>query len=80
LVCRALRQCLYHLAQGCHRFDRQEKAVSYGAARDEASLAACELLLEASEGSKNPAITLEQELMAALAGLLRRTDRSRRTH
>lgn len=74
----ALRRMLEHLTLGCHRYDNQEKAGSYREARDEASRAVCELAL--SRESAAPALqkVIEQELMAALAGLLRRLERRRR--
>lgn len=71
---RALKQVLEALSQGCHRFDRQEKAAAYRAARDQASLAVCELVLAGSEAADRLRHALEQDLMAALAGLMRRMD------
>ncbi len=73
----ALRRVLEHLARGCHRFDRSEKAAAYRDARDAASAAVCELLLADSEAAEPLVTAIEQELMAALAGLLRRLDRRR---
>jgi len=74
----ALRDTLILLAQGCHRFGRDDKATSYRAARDAASLAVCELVLSA-RGEAEPLIhAIEQDLMAAFSGLLRRLDRRAR--
>ncbi len=73
----ALRLALEHLARGCHRFDRSEKAAAYRDARDAASAAVCELLLSEGETAETLVTAIEQELMAALAGLLRRLDRRR---
>ncbi len=70
----ALRQALEHLARGCHRYDKDEKAAAYRTARDSASLAVCELLITGGVAS-SLVRSIEQELMAALAGLLRRLDR-----
>lgn len=70
----ALRQALEHLARGCHRYDKDEKIAAYRTARDEASLAVCELLI-AGDAASSLVMPIEQELMAALAGLLRRLDR-----
>ncbi len=71
-----MRQCLDHLAVGCYRYDRQEKTVSYRAARDAASLAAMELLLCATAEQATPLLAaLEQDVMPAFAGLLRRSER-----
>lgn len=75
---RLLRQVLEHLSQGCHRFDQEDKATAYRAARDAASLAVCELALAESDAANRLLYTLEQDLMAAMAGLLRRVDKSRR--
>jgi len=71
-----LRTCLDQLAVGCHRYDRREKTVAYRAARDAASLAAMELWLRAANGDEPLLDAIEQNLMAALAGLLRRSERS----
>lgn len=73
-----LKRVLEQLTQGCHRFERSDKAEAYGAARDQASLAVCELVLSASETADQLIHVIEQDLMAALAGLLRRVDRRRR--
>jgi len=67
-----LHQCLEHLAQGCHRFARGEKARAYQAARDAASLAVLELILSRDDALAGTRDTLEQDLMPAIAGLLRR--------
>lgn len=75
---RALRGVLEHLCRGCHRFDRAEKAESYRAARDAASLVVCELVLADSPAAETLLHALEQDLMAALAGLLRRMDGRKR--
>jgi hypothetical protein len=74
----ALRRVLEHLCRGCHRFERTEKAESYRAARDEASLVVCELVLADSQSADTLIQALEQDLMAALAGLMRRVDGRRR--
>ena len=66
---------MLHLARGCHRFDRRAKADAYQAARDAASVAVCELLMDDREGLDAQVHTLEQEFMPAVAGLLRRLDR-----
>lgn len=82
----ALRRMLEHLARGCHRFDSGGKTQSYRAARDEASLAVCELLLTPDPpAKKDPSPretlvrTIEQDLLAALAGALRRIDSPQRS-
>ena len=74
----ALRDTLTLLAQGCHRFSREDKSVSYRAARDAASLAVCELVLSGSDQAQPLIRAIEQELMAAFSGLLRRLERRAR--
>ena len=74
----ALQRVLEHLSCGCHRFERSEKADAYRAARDQASLAVCKLALDETEVAEQLLQALEQDLMAALAGLLRRLDKSKR--
>ena len=71
-----MRECLDQLALGCHRYDRREKTAAYRSARDAASLAAIELLLVDDSAAAPLMDAIEQELMAALAGLLRRSERS----
>ncbi len=71
----ALRRVLEQLARGYHRFERAEKAEAYRQARDQASLAACELLLAGSAEGDRLMEQVERELMPAFAGLMRRMDR-----
>ena len=72
-----MRLCLENLALGCYRYDRQEKTLAYRAARDAASLAAMDLLLR--DNTPEALLdTIEQELMPAFAGLLRRSERRAR--
>lgn len=84
-ACSALRESLEQLARGCHRYRNEDKASAYRLARDAASRAACELALLPGDDSDDATAAalldeIEQELMAALAGLLRRLDRrARRT-
>lgn len=70
-----LRRTLAQLAMGCHRYGRTEKVQAYQQARDAASLAVCELALTGNEQSIGLLREVEQELMACLAGLLRRFER-----
>ena len=72
-----LRRLLDHLSVGCHRFDRQDKIEAYRQARDCASLAVCELVLCETPEADAMIRLLEQDLMAALAGLLRKIERGR---
>lgn len=69
-----LRTTLDQLAIGCHRFDRRHKAAAYSAARDAASLSACALL---ADGAAQPewVSRIEDQIIPAIAGLIRRTDR-----
>lgn len=77
-ACRALRGVLEELTRGCHRFDYEDKAVAYRAARDHASAAVCELILGGRPETEELITAIEQDLMAALGGLLRRLSRKRR--
>ena len=74
---KALKHLINHLSRGCHRFQAADKSACYQEARDSASLAVSELLLEGGEVAEQMVTTIEQELMAALAGLLRRLERKR---
>ena len=74
----ALRATLVLLAQGCHRFGYGDKAESYRAARDAASLAVCELILAGQDETVPLVRAVEQDLMAAFSGLLRRLERRAR--
>ena len=71
-----MRACLDHLAVGCHRYDRREKTMAYRAARDAASLAAMALWLATTDGAEPLLDAIEQELLAAIAGILRRSERA----
>ncbi len=70
-----LRRTLALLAQGCHRYERADKAQAYREARDAASLAACELVLAETAPATELLNDIEQDLMACLAGLVRRAER-----
>lgn len=76
----AVATTLRHLACGCHRYDREAKLDAYRAARDSASVAVCEAAL-ASNVDAGPvdALTraIEQEVLPAISGLLRRIERPR---
>jgi Helix-turn-helix domain len=76
-----LKRTLTLLAQGCHRYERADKAAAYRDARDAASLAVCELVLADSGATEDLRGEIEQDLMASLAGLIRRAERQgRRGH
>ncbi len=70
-----LRRMLALLAQGCHRYEGADKARAYREARDAASLAVCELVLADSPAASDLLHDIEQDLMASMAGLLRRAER-----
>ena len=71
----ALRRSLHALAQGCHRFHGEAKALSYEGARDAASEAVCELLLLGGEEAGPWVAALENGFMPAVAGLVRRAEK-----
>ncbi|MCB9761050.1 MAG: helix-turn-helix domain-containing protein [Alphaproteobacteria bacterium] len=71
-----LREVLEQLALGCHRYRDGDKAAAYAQARDQASRAVCAALIAGNPDDL--ATEIEQELMPALAGLLRRLDRKPR--
>lgn len=73
-----LKRALASLAIGCHRYERADKAAAYREARDAASLAVCELVLDGSAAAAELRNEIEQDLMASLAGVLRRAERRRR--
>lgn len=76
---REMRRVLMLLSRGCHRFKRTDKAAAYDEARDAASAAVCELVLAGDDGEASQVREgIEQDLMAALAGLLRRLDGRRK--
>ncbi|WP_428262357.1 helix-turn-helix domain-containing protein [Haliangium sp.] len=72
---RAIRRAITHLGRGGHRYRYDLKAACYRDARDEASLAVTELLMSDRDDVDALVDTIEQELMPALAGLLRRLDK-----
>lgn len=69
---RSLYTMLEHLTRGCHRFAHPDKFDAYRTARDEASRAACALTVHGSDIALELLDHLEQNLMPAIAGLLRR--------
>jgi hypothetical protein len=71
-----LHRMLEQLCRGCHRYTNVDKAECYHAARDEASIAICELIVTQNESAGELISSLEQELMPAFAGLLRKYDKS----
>ena len=68
---------MWHLARGCHRYEQNDKATAYRAARDAASAAVCEAIMSGHAQVDDIVTPIEQDLMAALAGLLRRLDKKR---
>jgi excisionase family DNA binding protein len=70
-----LHDTLDDLAIGYHRYDRRGKAEAYGRARDRASLAACTLLVQGPPETEDIVERIEQALIPAISGLMRRTDK-----
>lgn len=70
----SLRVALVRLGQGCHRFHESDKRDAYADAREHAAEAAVLALLSGVEGVD----TLEQDVLASLAGLIRRAERGAR--
>lgn len=73
----AMDAVLEHLTEGCHRYDYGDKAVSYRNARDAASRAVFRLIASKHECAAALVTEIEQNLMAALAGLIRRLETKR---
>ena len=73
-----LRAVLDDLAVGCHRFEHRGKAEAYGRARDGTSRAVCALLIEPPAGAEALVELLEQTLLPAISGLMRRAERGGR--
>ena len=71
-VTRGLESCLEQLAIGYHRYGWSEKRDAYRNARDAASRAAMALLLGGHPAAGELLDDIEQELMPAIAGVLRR--------
>lgn len=67
-----LREAMVGLAQGVHRYHREEKAEAFRRARDAASRAVVELLLW-EEGAAR-ARELEAEVLPGVGGLIRRAE------
>jgi excisionase family DNA binding protein len=71
----SLRASLDLLAMGAHRYTAADKRESYRAARDLVASAAMALLLTPAEGAEALLDEIERELIPAIAGALRRTER-----
>lgn len=67
-----LHAAIEHLAVGCHRFERADKAQAYHAARDALALAACALHLDPTAAHQTLAQRIETEVIPAVSGLVRR--------
>ncbi len=72
---RALRAALVALGQGCHRFHDRDKREAFAAAREHAAQAAVVALLSDVEGVEGLVDSLEEEVLAANSGLVRRAER-----
>lgn len=75
-VARALEDTLDRLIRGCHRYSYADKAVAYRAAREAACSALTALVVSGDDAALALIVAIEQELLAALAGLLRRLDKA----
>lgn len=75
---RTLRAALHRLAVGFHRFHREEKLAALREARDLAATAAAELMLDGRPEAAALAKRIEEELLPAVGGLLRRAERRER--
>lgn len=75
---RELHQVITLLTLGCHRFERPQKAAAYVQARDAASRAMSELLVDEEHDTETLVMAIENDLMKALAGLLRKMTRQER--
>ena len=73
-----LREALDLLGQGCHRFERSDKAAAYRSARDAASTTAVALALEQTDEAAALLERVESNLLPAIAGLIRRLERTQR--
>jgi excisionase family DNA binding protein len=71
----ALRDALVALAQGCHRYHDTDKRDAYHLAREHASRATALVLLSGQDAATDLADGLEHQLMPAITGLVRRTER-----
>lgn len=69
-----LSAALEQLTIGCHRFAKSDKSAAYRQARDLSACAACSLLLSEDSVAVEISESLEQELMPAYSGLLRRSE------
>ena len=70
----ALRESLVLIGNGCHAYDVRQKQSAYLRAREMASRAVVLLFLDENKSTTAMAQTLETEYLAALAGLIRRTE------
>lgn len=62
------------LTIGCHRFSKSDKSAAYRAARDLSARAACSLILSEDSVALGISELLEQELLPAYSGLLKRSE------
>ena len=72
---RELRTALDLLAVGAHRYSAADKRDAYRAARDATARAAMALLLAPDQGADAFFDEIERELLPAIVGALRRTER-----
>jgi excisionase family DNA binding protein len=73
----SLRTALELLAIGCYRFAAGDKRDAYQSARDAVARAALALAVQGGEPAEALLAEIERELLPAIAGALRRTERRR---
>jgi len=74
----ALQDALVAMGQGCHRFHESDKRDAYVASREHLARAAVLALLTGDEAVAPLVDHLENEVLASLAGLVRRAERRTR--
>lgn len=74
----SLALALSHLARGCHRYRRDDKLLAYRDARDEASRCVSLLAIQGAPAAIAALETIEAELLPAVGGLIRRSERRER--
>lgn len=74
---RALEEALILVTQGCHRFEPRDKLDAYRQARSHAAAAVARLLLQEEARCLELGALMEEELLPALAGLVRQSERPR---
>ncbi len=74
----ALADSLVSISQGCHRYHDREKLEAYRAAREAAACATAFMLMDGGEAIGGFARRLEEGVLPAICGLIRRSERRAR--